>query len=95
MRVMRPANRILRLLCLLCLGATCACNPKPNPGTQPVTATPRTFSYLALGNSYTIGEGVPAEQRWPVQLAKLLGEARLQRRCATASWRAAAGRPAS
>ncbi|MCU0756580.1 MAG: SGNH/GDSL hydrolase family protein, partial [Xanthomonadales bacterium] len=27
---------------------------------------------LALGDSYTIGESVPAEQRWPVQLAALL-----------------------
>ena len=27
------------------------------------------MSYLALGDSYTIGEGVPAEARWPVQLA--------------------------
>ncbi len=28
--------------------------------------------YLALGDSYTIGESVPAEDRWPDQLAKLL-----------------------
>jgi lysophospholipase L1-like esterase len=28
--------------------------------------------YLALGDSYTIGESVPAEERWPNQLAKLL-----------------------
>jgi lysophospholipase L1-like esterase len=27
------------------------------------------FSYLALGDSYTIGEGVDAGARWPVQLA--------------------------
>ncbi|MDO0819987.1 GDSL-type esterase/lipase family protein, partial [Xanthomonas campestris] len=26
--------------------------------------------YLALGDSYTIGEGVAAEQRWPEQLAE-------------------------
>ncbi len=25
--------------------------------------------FLALGDSYTIGEGVPASERWPVQLA--------------------------
>ncbi|HEV7778378.1 MAG TPA: SGNH/GDSL hydrolase family protein [Luteibacter sp.] len=32
-------------------------------------------SYLALGDSYTIGEGVPAEGRWPMQLvARLHGE---------------------
>ncbi|MGI4862576.1 MAG: SGNH/GDSL hydrolase family protein [Janthinobacterium lividum] len=28
-----------------------------------------TISYLALGDSYTIGEGAPAAGRWPVQLA--------------------------
>lgn len=30
------------------------------------------LTYLALGDSYTIGEGVPAEGRWPLQLAALL-----------------------
>ena len=30
--------------------------------------------YLALGDSYTIGEGVPADGRWPAQLAARLGE---------------------
>ncbi len=29
-------------------------------------------SYLALGDSYTIGEAVPVEGRWPVQLATAL-----------------------
>lgn len=28
--------------------------------------------FLALGDSYTIGEGVPPDQRWPLQLAGLL-----------------------
>ncbi|GLQ99587.1 SGNH/GDSL hydrolase family protein [Dyella mobilis] len=28
--------------------------------------------YLALGDSYTIGEDVPADQRWPMQLAQKL-----------------------
>ena len=31
------------------------------------------MTYLALGDSYTIGEGVAARDRWPVQLARLLG----------------------
>lgn len=31
-----------------------------------------TLHWLALGDSYTIGEGVPAEGRWPHQLAALL-----------------------
>ena len=36
----------------------------------PVTRVPVTF--LALGDSYTIGEGVDPEARWPVQLAAVL-----------------------
>jgi len=32
------------------------------------------LSYLALGDSYTIGEGVPEDSRWPVQLARALRE---------------------
>ncbi|MFC0679519.1 SGNH/GDSL hydrolase family protein [Lysobacter korlensis] len=31
-----------------------------------------TLDYLALGDSYTIGEGVPEDGRWPVQLARTL-----------------------
>ncbi|HEY0503321.1 MAG TPA: SGNH/GDSL hydrolase family protein [Lysobacter sp.] len=32
------------------------------------------LSYLALGDSYTIGEGVAADGRWPSQLARALRE---------------------
>lgn len=31
-----------------------------------------TLAYLALGDSYTIGEGVPEPGRWPLQLAAAL-----------------------
>ena len=31
-------------------------------------------SVLALGDSYTIGEGVKAEDRWPMQMVKLLND---------------------
>ncbi len=31
-------------------------------------------SYLALGNSYTIGESVPESERWPLQLANRLSD---------------------
>lgn len=42
--------------------------------TSPRDGAP-TLSYLALGDSYTIGEGVDPEQRWPMQLAsRLRGE---------------------
>ena len=33
---------------------------------------PDTISYLALGDSYSIGEGVEQEGRWPMQLARAL-----------------------
>lgn len=33
-----------------------------------------SLTFLALGDSYTIGESVQAEQRWPVQLAHIVRE---------------------
>jgi hypothetical protein len=38
---------------------------------------PHELRYLALGDSYTIGESVAVEGRWPVQLAALLRQAGL------------------
>lgn len=35
-------------------------------------STAPRFTYLALGDSYTIGESVPEEQRYPVQVVQLL-----------------------
>jgi lysophospholipase L1-like esterase len=37
------------------------------------SAMPHQTRYLALGDSYTIGESVPATDRFPVQLARELG----------------------
>ncbi|MFO8035470.1 MAG: SGNH/GDSL hydrolase family protein [Anaerolineales bacterium] len=36
---------------------------------------PPSFRFLALGNSYTIGTGVPASERWPRQLSASIREA--------------------
>jgi len=36
------------------------------------TTTPTPMRFLALGDSYTIGESVPPDQRWPNQLARAL-----------------------
>ena len=51
---------------------------------------PDSISYLALGDSYTIGEGVEAAGRWPVQLAARLREAGISigdpRVIATTGW---------
>lgn len=37
-------------------------------------ASKMDYSFLALGDSYTIGESVPENERWPVQLAAQLNE---------------------
>ncbi len=47
-----------------------ACN-----SSRDLPVTPQMdFSYLALGDSYTIGEGVGVNQSWPVQLVERLKE---------------------
>ena len=38
-----------------------------------MTGERATATFLALGDSYTIGEGVDADERWPAQLARRLG----------------------
>nr|WP_229321201.1 SGNH/GDSL hydrolase family protein [Larkinella knui] len=60
----RYVNLIFFLLFLACT----------QPGTDDVMTTNPTANanYLALGDSYTIGESVPEADRWSVQLAGLL-----------------------
>jgi lysophospholipase L1-like esterase len=41
--------------------------------TSAHTDTNTNHRFLALGDSYTIGEGVAPAERWPVQLAQALG----------------------
>src|SRR5688572_24270855 len=43
------------------------------------TATmPSSKTFLALGDSYTIGESVPESARWPVQLASMLRNEKIE-----------------
>ncbi|MBL8107866.1 MAG: hypothetical protein JNJ72_20025, partial [Anaerolineales bacterium] len=55
-----------------------------NPMIEPM-------KFLALGDSYTIGESVPENERWPVQLAKAMSErgqpVEAPRIIATTGWR--------
>jgi len=59
---MQPWRRRLHglVLAMLALGST--------------THAGDAIDYLALGDSYTIGEGIEASGRWPVQLAQTLRE---------------------
>jgi len=47
----------------------------PQDSRQNITASPPdTIAYLALGDSYTIGEAVAESKRWPLVLAEKLDE---------------------
>lgn len=58
-------------LILLSFLFICSCSSTLDVKDNPEPADPK-FSYLALGDSYTIGESVIETKRWPVQLAERL-----------------------
>jgi lysophospholipase L1-like esterase len=67
-------NRLFSWLLALVLAGPMGC---ATPQTGPLaagggSASPTALTYLALGDSYTIGEGAPASDRWPARLAGLL-----------------------
>ena len=45
-----------------------------HPDTSKVDPTKKSYSYLALGDSYTVGEQVPPEENFPNQTVQLLRE---------------------
>ena len=61
-------GRIAWMMALVLAAAACAGSGQ---GTETGAGKMR---FLALGDSYTIGEGVPESDRWPVQLAAILRE---------------------
>lgn len=57
--------------CVLLL-VLAGCGVQPSEGETVVTQSTPGVGYLALGDSYTIGESVAEAERWPVQLAARL-----------------------
>lgn len=66
-------KKILLLLLAVFLFSGCATVAEIATGEEE-DASALNYSYLALGDSYTIGESVPENERWPVQLKESLRE---------------------
>jgi len=60
----------LLLLSILFINACASSSTSNSPNSKYKES--KAISYLALGDSYTIGESVPNNQRWPVLLSKAL-----------------------
>ena len=66
-------GNLLKVLVLLTVFALSSAGCQKAPVTEPpLSDSSKAVSFLALGDSYTIGEGVPEQERWPNQLADSL-----------------------
>jgi lysophospholipase L1-like esterase len=69
-------KRLVQLVLLASMTACTAVKPIPSENPNRMPAQEKTsmpiIRYLALGDSYTIGESVAEQERWPVQLAELI-----------------------
>jgi lysophospholipase L1-like esterase len=67
-------NLYFVLFAFLIIGCSTSNSVTQKEVTQTDNPSGKDYSYLALGDSYTIGESVPASERWPVQLVEELNE---------------------
>lgn len=75
---MRQSCIFILLLSFLFLQATCGKENTTNMTPKPPEIEDSPIYYLALGDSYTIGESVEVAERWPIQLAQALQEADIE-----------------
>ncbi|MBS1526672.1 MAG: SGNH/GDSL hydrolase family protein [Bacteroidetes bacterium] len=68
----------MKLICPIILTiaafAGCAKTQSDTPAAKPMMNAPDSLSYLALGDSYTVGEAVPKDESFPYQLRAVLNE---------------------
>ena len=64
----------MRAAILLLLAALLLSGCSAGSQGQTTMTAEQQFSFLALGDSYTVGQSVPAAEGWPVQLAAALRE---------------------
>lgn len=70
-------KKLIFFLPFLSLLISCNSSSEKAEETAPVVEE-QPLTFLALGDSYTIGESVPEEARWPLQLADSLQERGVQ-----------------
>ena len=68
---------MMRYLVLLLLSTACSHRAIQSAITLDSTVRSHKMTFLSLGDSYTIGESVDEADRWPVQLAGLLRDDKL------------------
>jgi lysophospholipase L1-like esterase len=70
--MIRPSRSICALI--VAGAVLAACMQPISPAAEPMPEIPGAPRLLALGDSYTIGQGVSEQARWPTQLAARLRE---------------------
>lgn len=66
-------NKLLPFLLLIWTVST-SCSEEDEILSMPGNNGTASYTFLALGDSYTIGQGVPKDDRWPIQLQGRLTE---------------------